>query len=136
MADATDCKNLDDAYHVDRNAVFGNLASAIKISQVICFICHHIKPDSVSSYISGMSNVLEPHFDDVWKNCNHLLVTRTLAGMKKLQGTSVQRKPSMSSDELKKLLTEYGASSSPRRPPVHQPCFHRDLRSYATWQLV
>lgn len=76
------------------------------------FMCHHIKPNSVGSYLSGITSVLEPHFEHARRNRNHILVTRTLAGMKKLRGSGVQRKRALSSDDLAKLSHAYASSSS------------------------
>jgi len=47
---------------------------------------HHIKPLSVMQYISGIVNSFEPYFPDIQKHWNHILITCTLTGMKKLHG--------------------------------------------------
>ena len=56
------------------------------LSFYVVFMAHHIKPTSVMQYLSGIVNSLEPHFPDVRHNRRSLLVTRTLAGMRKLRG--------------------------------------------------
>ena len=50
------------------------------------YTAHYIKPDSVSSYLSGICNMLEPHFPTICTICNGPLVSKTLAGSKKLCG--------------------------------------------------
>jgi hypothetical protein len=50
------------------------------------FMCHHINPKSVNNYLSGICNNLEGHFPDVRSTRNSPLVSRTLAGCKRLYG--------------------------------------------------
>ena len=52
----------------------------------VIFMCHHIKPNSISQYLSGIVSSLEPHFPNVCEIHNGLLVSHTLAGMQKLRG--------------------------------------------------
>jgi len=62
---------------------------------------HHIKPVSVMQYLSGIINTLEPHFPHVRKNRHDILVTRTLAGMRKLRGfTGTHRKRALTEDDF------------------------------------
>src|ERR1700733_14670633 len=48
------------------------------------YMCHHIKPKSVDSYLSGICNQLEPFFPDVRSHRCHRLVAKTIQGCKKL----------------------------------------------------
>ena len=48
------------------------------------YMCHHIKPKSVDSYLSGICNQPEPFFPNIHSDHHHSLVTRTLKGCKKL----------------------------------------------------
>ena len=73
-------------------------------------MAHHIKPTSVMQYLSGIVNSLKPHFPDVRHNRWSLLVTRTLAGMRKLRGfTGTQRKRALTEDDLLVLLMTYNS---------------------------
>src|SRR5882724_5651168 len=56
------------------------------LSFYVVFMCHHINPRSVSAYLLGICNTLEPHFQDIWKAWLHPIMTRTLSGMMKMQG--------------------------------------------------
>ncbi|KAJ7044839.1 hypothetical protein C8F04DRAFT_1207029 [Mycena alexandri] len=64
------------------------------------YMSHHIKPDSVDSYLSGICNQLEDHFPDVRKNRNSRLVAKTLAGCKRMRGTATKRKQPLSTHNL------------------------------------
>jgi hypothetical protein len=70
----------------------------------------HIKPDSVDSYLSGISNQLESFFPDVRKNRNSLFVSRTLMGCKRRFGTPVNRKRPLSKADLLCLISKIGSS--------------------------
>ena len=54
------------------------------LSFYMVHMVHHIKPSSVSSYLSGICNELELFFPNVHKNHCHHLVTKTLQCYKKL----------------------------------------------------
>src|SRR5882724_1070767 len=58
--------------------------SADTLSFYIVFMAHHIKPNSVSQYISGIISSLKPHFPNVHDIHNGLLMSHTLAGIRKL----------------------------------------------------
>ena len=75
-------------------------------------MAHHIKPTSVDSYLSGIYNELKPFHPDVWKNCCHHLVTRTLQGCKKLHAVPTTHKCPLSHTELAKLHTQYMSLNS------------------------
>src|SRR5882724_7118818 len=46
------------------------------LSFYIIFMAHHIKPNSVSQYLSGIVSSLEPHFPNVCDIRNGLLMSR------------------------------------------------------------
>src|ERR1700722_20037599 len=48
------------------------------------YMCAHIKPQSVETYLSGICARLEPFFPDVRDNQKHRLVAKCLAGCKKM----------------------------------------------------
>jgi hypothetical protein len=64
------------------------------------YMSHHIKPDSVDSYLSGICNQLEDHFPDVRKNRNSRLVSKTLAGCKRMRGSATKRKQPLTVQHL------------------------------------
>lgn len=84
--------------------------TADTLSFYIVFMCSHIKPASVDSYLSGICNQLEPWFPKVREIRSSALVSRTLAGCKKMRGTSVTRKRPFFEADLLHLLDTYGNS--------------------------
>ncbi|KAL1701186.1 hypothetical protein EV121DRAFT_173824, partial [Schizophyllum commune] len=82
------------------------------LSLFTVYMSHHIKPQSVDSYLSAVCNQCEPFFPDVRKNRKHPLVARTLAGCKKLRGTAPNRKRPLNRRELAELQPTYAASQN------------------------
>lgn len=76
------------------------------------YMCHHIKPESVNSYLSGICNQLEPYYPHVRPNRRHQLVARTLRGCKKLRAVATTRKRPLMRSELSALQPHYMSSSS------------------------
>ena len=69
------------------------------LSFFVVYMCHHIKPTSVASYLSGICSELEVIWPEVRTHRNSKLVSRTLAGCTKLFRTPATRKhPLMESD--------------------------------------
>lgn len=64
------------------------------------FMCHHINPKSVDNYLSGICNNLESFFPDVRAARNSPLVSRTLAGCKRLYGRPSRRKCALTREDL------------------------------------
>jgi len=64
------------------------------------FMCHHINPKSVDNYLSGVCNNLEGYFPHVRASRNSALVSRTLAGCKRLYGRPTRRKRALTRDDL------------------------------------
>jgi hypothetical protein len=64
------------------------------------YMSAHIKPDSVDSYLSSICNRLEDHFQEVRKNRNSHLVSKTLAGCKRMRGTATKREHPLSVQDL------------------------------------
>lgn len=75
------------------------------------YMCFHISPKSVSSYLSGICQQLEPFFPDVRKARQNPLVERTLKGCKRLRGVATQRKRALTMSDLNTVLTHYAAST-------------------------
>ena len=76
------------------------------------YTAHYIKPDSVSSYLSGICNQLEPFFPDVRSHRHHWLVTKTLAGCRKMFPSAASRKRPVTRAELVNISQQYNSSSS------------------------
>ncbi|CDO68567.1 hypothetical protein BN946_scf184998.g64 [Trametes cinnabarina] len=74
-------------------------------------MCHHIKPDSVDSYLSGICNQLEHLFPHVRNNRRSSLVSRTLRGCKRLYNTPPSRKLPLSIEHILLLLNTFPDSS-------------------------
>lgn len=76
------------------------------------FMCHHIKPTSVDSYLSGICNQLEPFFPDVRAHRHHRLVVKTIHGCKKINPSAPARKRPLSRSDLESLAPFYRSSTS------------------------
>lgn len=74
-------------------------------------MCHHIKPGSVATYLSGICQQLEPYFPDIRKARNSALVHRTLQGCRRLRGTPTSRKRALTLDDLELVVNALGDSS-------------------------
>jgi hypothetical protein len=75
------------------------------------YMCHHIEPKSVSSYLSGVCQQLEPFFPDVRKFRHTPLVERTLKGCKRLRGSATKRKRALTHSDLETVVTSYSTST-------------------------
>jgi hypothetical protein len=76
------------------------------------FMCYHIKPDSVNSYLSGICHQLEPYFPSVRTIRNSMICKRTLAGCQRLRGTPTRRKRPLTKDDLHQVTNHYSNSQS------------------------
>ena len=76
------------------------------------YMCHHLVPDSVSSYLSGLCQQLEPYFPDVRPSRHSLLVERTLKGCRRLRGVATKRKRALTFDDLKLVNNTLSNSTS------------------------
>ncbi len=85
--------------------------TADTMSYYTVFMSSHIKPDSVSSYLSGICNRLENFFPDVREVRNSPMVSRTLKGCKRLKGSAVNRKSPLSQDNICHAIKKLGQSS-------------------------
>jgi hypothetical protein len=48
------------------------------LSLYTVYMCHHLKPKSVASYLLGICNQIQPVYPNVHVNCKHKLVINTL----------------------------------------------------------
>jgi hypothetical protein len=76
------------------------------------FMCHHIKPNSVDTYLSGICHQLEPYFPSVREIRNSMLCKRTLTGCKRLRGVPTQRKRALTMYDLHLVIDHYSNSQS------------------------
>jgi len=82
------------------------------LSFYIVYICHFIKPKSVSSYLSGICNQLEVFYPDIRRNCAHPIVKRTLKGCKKIHNSVASRKRPLQRAELTEVFDKLHSSAS------------------------
>jgi hypothetical protein len=75
------------------------------------YMSHQIKPDSVNTYLSGISQQLETHFPTVKAARNSALVRRTLQGCLRLRGMPTIRKRALTIDDLRLVITHYHNST-------------------------
>ena len=64
------------------------------------FMCSHIKPGSVTTYLSGLCQQLEPYFPNVRAARLSPLVERTLKGCHRLKGVAAKRKRALTIPDL------------------------------------
>lgn len=74
------------------------------LSFYIVFMCDHIRPKSVASYLSGICNQLEPYFENIRKVRKSSMVERTLRGCLKSKGATVRRKAALATDDVRRIL--------------------------------
>ena len=80
------------------------------LSFFMVYMCHHINPRSVNSYLSGISQQLETHFPSVKEARNSTLVRRTLQGCMRMKGTATVRKRALTIDDLHVVVDHYSTS--------------------------
>jgi hypothetical protein len=75
------------------------------------YMCHHINPRSVNTYLSGISQQLENYFLGVKDARNSTLVRRTLQGCTRMRGTATVRKRALTLDDLHTVVNHYSDST-------------------------
>jgi hypothetical protein len=70
-------------------------------------MCRHIRPSSVSTYLSGLVSQLEPFYPNVKENRHSQIVKRTLQGCHKLYGKPVTRKRALTRREINSVVQHY-----------------------------
>jgi hypothetical protein len=83
------------------------------MSFFVIYMCHHIDPKSVDSYLSGICNQLESAFPNVRNVRKSPLVKNTLKGGKRLFGKGTKRKRPLSTADLLTVERSYAAIPSP-----------------------
>ena len=81
------------------------------LSLFTVYMCHHINPRSVNTYLSGVSQQLETHFPGVKEARNSTLVGRTLQGCMRMRGTATVRKRTLTTDDLRLVVKHYSNSN-------------------------
>lgn len=76
------------------------------------YMCHHVNPRSVNTYLSGISQQLETHFPTVKEARNSTIVRRTLQGCMRMRGTATTRKRALTVDDLQLVVNRYHGSSA------------------------
>ena len=86
--------------------------TADTLSFYITFASFYVKPQTLSSYLSGICSQLEPHFPTCRNARNSYLVTKTLAGIKRHHGSPIVRKDPLMATDISNLISIYKDSSS------------------------
>ena len=76
------------------------------------FMSHHIEPRSVSTYLSGICQQLEPYFPNVHAARLSPLVERTMKGCMRLKSTATKRKRALTILDLKAVLSALSLSTN------------------------
>ena len=82
------------------------------LSFFVVFMSHHIEPTSVSNYLSGICQQLEPYFPNVRATRHCPLVDRTMKGCLRLHGSPTKRKRALTLADLQTVLSALSNSSS------------------------
>lgn len=82
------------------------------LSFFIVFMSRHIEPRSVSSYLSGICQQLEPYFDNVRRARHTPLVERTMKGCLRLYSSPTKRKRALTLSDLKTVLFNLSISTA------------------------
>ena len=81
------------------------------LSLFTVYMCHHIKPTSVATYLSGICQQLEPYFPNIRSARNSALVHRTLQGCRRLSATPTSRKRALTLGDLETVVNALTDSS-------------------------
>ncbi|KAJ7495745.1 hypothetical protein B0H11DRAFT_1666990, partial [Mycena galericulata] len=76
------------------------------LSLYVVWMCHHIDPCSVDSYLSGIASELEPYYPNVRQNRRSMIVSRTLKGCKQMFSRPIHRKQPLSWSQLQDILEQ------------------------------
>jgi hypothetical protein len=81
------------------------------LSLFTVYMSHHIKPNSVSTYPSGICQQLEPYFPDVHSARNSTLVHHTLQGCRRQHAIPTSRKRALTLGDLETVINALGNST-------------------------
>lgn len=82
------------------------------LSLFTVYMSHHIKPNSVDTYLLGICQQLEPYFPNVHEARKSRLVHRTLQGCKWLRGTLTTCKRALTIEDLNSVCIAYSENPS------------------------
>jgi len=82
------------------------------LSLFTVYMSHHIKPNSISTYLSSICQQLEPYFPDVHSAHNSALVHRTLQGCRRLCAVPTSRKCALTLGDLNTVVNALGHSTN------------------------
>ncbi|KAF8583285.1 hypothetical protein K439DRAFT_1348982 [Ramaria rubella] len=74
------------------------------------YMCYHIKPASVNSYLSGIQSQLKVYFPHTRQVRHSRLVAKTLQGCKQIRGSEVKRKRPLKPNNIQLLTLTYRSS--------------------------
>jgi hypothetical protein len=77
------------------------------LSLYTVYMCHHINPRSVNTYLSGIAQQLENLFPEVKEARNSPLVRRTLQGCMRMRGVATVRKRALTVNDLQLVIDHY-----------------------------
>ncbi|KIJ22669.1 hypothetical protein M422DRAFT_196909 [Sphaerobolus stellatus SS14] len=86
--------------------------TADTLSFYTVYMCNHIKPSSVASYLSGIQSELEPFFPNIRSLRRSVLVQKTLLGCKRLRRSEPKRRKALELSDLNTLVQSIGNSKS------------------------
>jgi len=81
------------------------------LSLFTVYMCHHIKPSSVATYLSGICQQLEPYFPNIRAARNSALVHHTLQGCRRLCATPTTRKRALTLADLETVVNALAGSA-------------------------
>ncbi|KAI0829214.1 hypothetical protein BC628DRAFT_1286903, partial [Trametes gibbosa] len=82
--------------------------TADTLSFFAMFMCHHIEPHSVDSYLSGICSELEAFYPGVRVARASALVSHTMKGFKRLRSKPIVRKRALTKDDLQRTVLSFG----------------------------
>lgn len=77
----------------------------------ILFMSHHVKPTTISSYLSGIISKFSPYFANAKQARSSALVKQTLQGIYRLRGSKITRKRPITPEDLHTILVRFQAST-------------------------
>jgi hypothetical protein len=81
------------------------------LSFFVVYMCHHISPRSVSTYLSGLVSQLQPFFPDIKAARHSRVVRQTLQGCHKMLAQPTKRKRALMPSDVHLVLRHYETST-------------------------
>lgn len=82
------------------------------LSFFIVYMSHHIRPDSVKSYLSGLVQQLDPDFPSIREIRANRLVKKVMKGCMKTRGQPARRKLPLTIEQLCLVKNKFQASKT------------------------